>query len=64
MSKVYCYTCKLMSIQGTKLTIERFCNWKHASVRLFEHETPKTHLESVMNLEQQKKATEYASIKN
>jgi len=55
--KVYCYACKLMSTQSTKLTTEGFCDWKHASVRLFEHETSKTHLESVMSLAQRRKAT-------
>lgn len=54
--KVYCYACKLMSTQSTKLTTEGFYDWKYASVRLSKHETSKIHLELVMSLAQQRKA--------
>ncbi|XP_025199039.1 zinc finger MYM-type protein 1-like [Melanaphis sacchari] len=53
--KIYCYPCKLMSSQNTKLSREGFNDWKHASDRLYDHEISKTHLESVMSLVQRGK---------
>ncbi|XP_046619690.1 zinc finger MYM-type protein 1-like [Neodiprion virginianus] len=55
--KIYCYACKLMSTQNTKLSGEGFSDWKHASDRLCEHEISKTHLESVMSLLQRGRVT-------
>ncbi|CAI6371995.1 unnamed protein product [Macrosiphum euphorbiae] len=55
--KIYCYPCKLMSTQNTKLSREGFNDWKHASDRLYDHAISKTHLESVMSLVQQGKVT-------
>ncbi|XP_068994056.1 zinc finger MYM-type protein 1-like [Neodiprion pinetum] len=55
--KIYCYACKLMSTQNTKLSGEGFSDWKHASDRLCEHEISKTHLESVMGLLQRGRVT-------
>ncbi|XP_046597644.1 zinc finger MYM-type protein 1-like [Neodiprion lecontei] len=55
--KIYCYACKLMSTQNTKLSGEGFSDCKHASDRLCEHEISKTHLESVMSLLQRRRVT-------
>lgn len=45
--KVYCYVCKLVALQKVLLAADGFCDWKHAYQRLAEHETSKSHLESV-----------------
>jgi hypothetical protein len=45
--KVYCYICELVATQRNKLSSSGFCDWKHASVILAEHEISKFHLESV-----------------
>ena len=48
--KVYCYACKLMGKSKTQVSDDGYCDWKHASTWLSEHETSKDHLESVLAL--------------
>ena len=48
--KVYCYAYKLMGKSKTQVSDDGYCDWKHASTRLSEHETSKDHLESVLAL--------------
>ena len=45
--KLYCSACRLMRSSRIQLTHDGFCDWRHASVRLAEHETSKDHLEAV-----------------
>ncbi|XP_071970354.1 zinc finger protein 862-like [Engystomops pustulosus] len=45
--KVYCYVCKLITPQKENLSGEGFSDWKHAHVRMAEHEISKSHLNSV-----------------
>ncbi|XP_042237682.1 uncharacterized protein LOC121876549 [Homarus americanus] len=46
-NKVYCFVCKLVSTKDVALSTTGFCDWKHATESLFEHETSKPHLEAV-----------------
>lgn len=40
---VYCYVCKLFSTCNSALATTGFCDWKHASERLSEHENSISH---------------------
>ena len=42
-ARVYCYVCKLQFTHGG------FCDWKHASNRLSDHERSKSHRRSAKN---------------
>ena len=48
--RVYCYVCKLLSASRTQFTHGGFCDWKHASDRLSDHERSKSHLDAVVAL--------------
>jgi len=48
--KLYCSACKLMSSSRSQLTHDGFCDWKHASARLAEHETSKDHIAAVVSV--------------
>lgn len=48
--KLYCSACKLMSSSPSQLTHEGFCDWKHASARLAEHETSNDHIAAVVSV--------------
>lgn len=48
--RVYCFVCKLMSPNRTQFSQDGFCDWKHASTRLMDHETSKPHLSAVVSL--------------
>jgi hypothetical protein len=48
--KLYCSACTLMGSSRIQLTHDGFCDWRHASARLAEHETSKDHLEAVVGL--------------
>lgn len=47
--KIYCFLCKLLSTPPhVAIGKEGYCDWKHASERLSQHETSKSHLNSVI----------------
>ena len=48
--RIYCYVCKLLSASHTQFTHGGFCDWKHASDRLSDHERSKSHLDAVVAL--------------
>ena len=48
--RVYCFACKLMGAPQSQLTHGGFCDWRHASARLVEHETSKDHLQAILGL--------------
>ncbi|XP_065645349.1 uncharacterized protein LOC136075840 [Hydra vulgaris] len=52
--KVYCFICKLTGSKSitTNFSSSGFCYWKHASVRVSEHESFKGHLEAIITLAQ------------
>ena len=62
--RVYCFFCKLMAVSCTQLTDGGFCDWKHASSRLSEHEISKPyskdHLDAVIGVA--RRAEELGSI--
>ncbi|XP_043483534.1 uncharacterized protein LOC122511996 [Leptopilina heterotoma] len=47
--KIYCFLCKLLSTSTyVALGKEGYCDWKHASERVRQHELSKNHLNSVI----------------
>ena len=48
--KVYCFACKLIGAAPNQLTHDGYCDWKHASQRLIEHEQSKDHLDAIIAL--------------
>ena len=48
--KLYCSACRLTGSSRIQLTHDGFCDWRHASVRLTEHETSKNHIDAVIGL--------------
>lgn len=50
--KIYCYVCKVMETNQGNLSNNGYCDWKHASERLHQHETSKEHLQAVIKLSQ------------
>lgn len=58
--RVYCFFCKLMAVSSTQLTENGYCDWKHASSRLCEHEISKDHLDAVVRVA--RRAKELGSI--
>lgn len=47
--KVYCYICKLLAMQSpSNLVSGGFCDWKHASERLSQHELSKEHVNALI----------------
>lgn len=46
--KIYCFLCKLLATSpNVALSQEGYCDWKHASERVCQHEISKNHLNSV-----------------
>lgn len=48
--QLYCLPCRLMSSFPNQLTRDGYCDWRHASTRLAEHERSKDHIEAVIGL--------------
>lgn len=47
--KLYCYVCKLLAKdRGNSFITEGFCDWKHSSDRVTEHEKSKFHVDSIV----------------
>lgn len=53
--KMYCYVCKLIETNQDNLSNNGYCDWKHASERLRQHEASKKHLQAVIILSQREK---------
>lgn len=48
--KIYCYICKLMTVlPNNNFAGGGYCDWKHAAERTAQHETSKSHLQSIVN---------------
>lgn len=48
--KLYCVACRLKSSSKNQLSHDGYCDWRHASFRLAEHERSKDHIEAVVGL--------------
>lgn len=55
IGKIYCYVCKLLETNQGNLSNNGYCDWKHASKRLRQHEASKEHLQAVITLSQRGK---------
>lgn len=53
--KIYCYVCKLLETNQGNLSNNGYCDWKHASERLRQHEASKEHLQTIIILSQRGK---------